>query len=185
MSRACCASMPATRPRHGYAATQAALWNLHRVMAIKDEVYVAWLLSSEEKIERDRDRYNVRPELGDRHHPPPSQPARIHLRQTHPPLQAQDPALDAAPHAPGEIPAPACSPPGTPGNALSATGISSSPTNSTPPPTAPSYATWLKILRLPEEATGYREIRYPKDGPGPNPRRRIAQLARSDRSGGL
>ena len=25
-----------------------------------------------------------------------------------------------------------------------------------------SYATWLKILRLPEEATGYREVRYPR-----------------------
>jgi indolepyruvate ferredoxin oxidoreductase len=25
-----------------------------------------------------------------------------------------------------------------------------------------AYATWLKILRLPEEATGYREIRYPR-----------------------
>ncbi len=50
----------------GYAATQAALWNLHRVMAIKDEVYVAALLTSEEKYESDRERYNVRPELGDR-----------------------------------------------------------------------------------------------------------------------
>ena len=53
-------------PTFGYAATQAALWNLHRVMAIKDEVYVAYLLSSDEKYERDRRRYNVRPELGDR-----------------------------------------------------------------------------------------------------------------------
>jgi indolepyruvate ferredoxin oxidoreductase len=25
-----------------------------------------------------------------------------------------------------------------------------------------SYAIWLKVLRLPEEATGYREIRYPR-----------------------
>ena len=25
-----------------------------------------------------------------------------------------------------------------------------------------SYATWLKVLRLPEEATGYREVRYPR-----------------------
>ena len=49
-----------------FAATQAALWNLHRVMAIKDEIYVAYLLSSEEKYERDRERYNVHPELGDR-----------------------------------------------------------------------------------------------------------------------
>jgi indolepyruvate ferredoxin oxidoreductase len=25
-----------------------------------------------------------------------------------------------------------------------------------------SYAAWLKILRLPEEATGYRDVRYPR-----------------------
>ena len=35
-------------------------------MAIKDEIYVAYLLSREEKIRGDRDRYNVRPEMGDR-----------------------------------------------------------------------------------------------------------------------
>jgi indolepyruvate ferredoxin oxidoreductase len=27
---------------------------------------------------------------------------------------------------------------------------------------AEAYAAWLKILRLPEEATGYREVRYPR-----------------------
>jgi indolepyruvate ferredoxin oxidoreductase len=30
------------------------------------------------------------------------------------------------------------------------------------PTDAAAYATWLKLLRLPEEATGYREIRYPR-----------------------
>ena len=30
------------------------------------------------------------------------------------------------------------------------------------PTDAASYATWLKLLRLPEEATGYREVRYPR-----------------------
>jgi indolepyruvate ferredoxin oxidoreductase len=30
------------------------------------------------------------------------------------------------------------------------------------PADAASYATWLKLLRLPEEATGYREVRYPR-----------------------
>ncbi len=53
-------------PEFGYEATQAALWNLHRVMAIKDEVYVAHLLTSEEKYARDRERYNINPELGDK-----------------------------------------------------------------------------------------------------------------------
>ena len=30
------------------------------------------------------------------------------------------------------------------------------------PADAADYATWLSILRLPEEVTGYREIRYPR-----------------------
>ncbi|MBK8574948.1 MAG: 2-oxoacid:acceptor oxidoreductase family protein [Elusimicrobia bacterium] len=50
----------------GYQATLSALGNLHRVMAIKDEVYVAHLLTGEEKHRRDRARYNVNEERGDR-----------------------------------------------------------------------------------------------------------------------
>ena len=64
--RGWCALHARDTKNFNFAATQAALWNLHRVMAIKDEVYVAYLLSSEEKYERDRERYNVHPELGDK-----------------------------------------------------------------------------------------------------------------------
>jgi indolepyruvate ferredoxin oxidoreductase len=53
------------RLEHGYAATKAVIWNLHKVMIIKDEVYVAHLLTSEEKHRRDRVRYNVDPARGD------------------------------------------------------------------------------------------------------------------------
>jgi indolepyruvate ferredoxin oxidoreductase len=146
---------------HGYAATEAALWNLHRVMAIKDEIYVAYLLSSEEKYERDRDRYNVRPELGDRiihrHLNRPefnigqrtlrfklrTRPWMLQLMRRGKFLRRLLPAwhmkekdfrswyFDLA----DQFAAPADS---------------------------ASYATWLKILRLPEEATGYREVRYPR-----------------------
>jgi len=146
---------------HGYAATQAALWNLHRVMAIKDEVYVAYLLSSEEKYESDRERYNVRPELGDkmvhRHLNRPeftllgrnirfnmrTRPWMLRLmrrgkflRRLMPGWHAKEKAFrdwyfDLA----DKFAAPA---------------------------DATSYATWLKILRLPEEATGFREVRYPR-----------------------
>jgi indolepyruvate ferredoxin oxidoreductase len=49
----------------GYQATLAALGSLHRVMAIKDEIYVARLLTGEEKHRRDRARYNVNEERGD------------------------------------------------------------------------------------------------------------------------
>jgi indolepyruvate ferredoxin oxidoreductase len=50
----------------GWQATLAVMDNLHRVMAIKDEVYVAHLLTGEEKHRRDRARYNVNEERGDR-----------------------------------------------------------------------------------------------------------------------
>lgn len=50
----------------GFAATKAAIWGLHRVMAIKDEIYVAHLLTSEEKRRRDAARFDVDAERGDR-----------------------------------------------------------------------------------------------------------------------
>src|SRR5207247_1890596 len=42
-----------------YAATKAVIWNLHKAMVIKDEVYVAHLLTSEEKTRRDNHRYHI------------------------------------------------------------------------------------------------------------------------------
>jgi indolepyruvate ferredoxin oxidoreductase len=39
--------------------------NLFKVMAIKDEIYVAHLLTSKEKLERDKVRYNIDPHRGD------------------------------------------------------------------------------------------------------------------------
>jgi indolepyruvate ferredoxin oxidoreductase len=49
----------------GYAATKAVIWNLHKAMVIKDEIYVAHLLTSEEKTRRDQHRYHVDTERGD------------------------------------------------------------------------------------------------------------------------
>lgn len=51
---------------HGFAATRAAIRNLAKVMLIKDEIYVAHLLTSDEKLERDRQRYDVDEARGDR-----------------------------------------------------------------------------------------------------------------------
>jgi indolepyruvate ferredoxin oxidoreductase len=53
-------------PEEGYAATKAVIRYLYKVMAIKDEVFVAHLLTSEEKRKRDLERYNVDPTRGDR-----------------------------------------------------------------------------------------------------------------------
>ncbi len=49
-----------------YAVTRAVIWNLAKVMMIKDEVYVAMLYTSPEKYRRDRRRYNVNPANGDK-----------------------------------------------------------------------------------------------------------------------
>jgi indolepyruvate ferredoxin oxidoreductase len=145
----------------GYAATEAALWNLHRVMAIKDEVYVAYLLSSEEKVEADRERYNVRPEMGDRMvHRHLNRPEFTVGRRTvrfH--LKTRPWMLKLMRHAKFLR------------RALPAWHVREKDFRawyfdladrfeaSTDPA---AYATWLKLLRLPEEATGYREIRYPR-----------------------
>ena len=50
----------------GFEATRMVIRYLARVMAYKDEVYVAHLLTSEEKRQRDFERYNVDPARGDR-----------------------------------------------------------------------------------------------------------------------
>ncbi len=56
----------------GYRLTRAAVWNLAKVMLIKDELYCAALYTSPEKYKSDRRRFNVNPANGDhivyRHH---------------------------------------------------------------------------------------------------------------------
>ena len=50
---------------YNYRATKAAIRYLHKVMLIKDEVYVAHLLTSEEKLQRDKELYKVDTANGD------------------------------------------------------------------------------------------------------------------------
>lgn len=51
---------------YDYRATKAAIRYLHKVMLIKDEVYVAHLLTSEEKLQRDKELYKVDTTNGDK-----------------------------------------------------------------------------------------------------------------------
>ena len=53
-------------PEQGYRATKTAIKYLHKVMLIKDEVYVAHLLTSEEKLRRDKEHYNIDESNGDK-----------------------------------------------------------------------------------------------------------------------
>jgi indolepyruvate ferredoxin oxidoreductase len=143
-----------------YQATSAALWNLHRVMAIKDEIYVAHLLTSEEKYARDRERYHINPELGDQaHYGHLNRPEFVlgshkirfkiktrpwmlrlmsrakFLRRVLPGWHAEERRF--------------CLWYQTLLTQFRAT-------------TPESYHIWLTLLRLPEQCTGYREVRYPK-----------------------
>jgi len=148
---------------HGFEATRAALWNLHRVTAIKDEVYVAGLLTSEEKYERDRERYNVRPELGDkmihRHLNRPEfvlggKKLRFHIRSQPWMLKAMSRQRWLRRALPGWH-----------GKEKEFRDwyyglVEKFPQADTLSDT--DYRTWVEVLRLPETARGYREVRYPK-----------------------
>ena len=50
---------------YDYRATKAAIRYLHKVMLIKDEIYVAHLLTSEEKLQRDKELYGIDTANGD------------------------------------------------------------------------------------------------------------------------
>lgn len=54
------------RPEFKFQATQAVIRYLHKVMAIKDEIFVAHLLTSVEKQKRDYQRYRIDPKQGDK-----------------------------------------------------------------------------------------------------------------------
>jgi len=54
------------RPEKGYPATKTVVRNLHKVMAIKDEIYTPQLLTDEEKLDRDKVRYNIDEKNGDK-----------------------------------------------------------------------------------------------------------------------
>ena len=145
---------------HGYAATAAALWNLHRVMAIKDEIYVAHLLTSEEKHQRDRDRYHIDPSLGDKvvygHLNRPEfviggKKLRFHLKSRQWMLKLMRHGkflrklLPAWHSEEKEFRA---------WYQDLASRFSFSDRD--------EYRRWVEALRAPEQATGYREVRYPK-----------------------
>ncbi|NOY05404.1 MAG: hypothetical protein GXO82_02030 [Chlorobi bacterium] len=58
-------SKRAAEPGERFEATGAVIWSLYKVMAIKDEIWVAELLTREEKYRHDRQRFNIDPARGD------------------------------------------------------------------------------------------------------------------------
>jgi indolepyruvate ferredoxin oxidoreductase len=144
--------------RH-YAATVALIWNLARVMLIKDEPYVSYLLTRYEKKQRDIAKYNVDVSNGDklvyRHHTNPEfniGKFRVRLR-----LTTTDWQLRLVRHCKWWRKLPGWHRRETAFRdwyigLLGRLALTSDQ----------AYAQALKVLRCPEEATGYREIRYPK-----------------------
>lgn len=141
---------------HGFAATRAVVWNLAKLMLIKDEFYVADLLTRHEKYRRDRQRYNVNPANGDRirykrtFHPrfmgrqvDISPPAWIlymlrkmrFMRRVLPFYHVQDRAFLA---------------------------WYESVVDGLEVLSPVDYERYLEVLRIPESVTGFAEVRYPK-----------------------
>lgn len=144
----------------GYAITKAVLWNLHRVIAIKDEVWVAHLLTSPEKHRRDRDRYNVNPALGDRivyrHLNRPEfviGGVRIRFK-----LKTRDWMLRIMARM-GFL---RTLLPGWHRQERDFRDWFLDLVDQFPGADGETYESYLELFRLPETVTGYREIRYPK-----------------------
>ena len=161
-------------PQRDFTLTRAVVWNLARVMLIKDEVYVAAQLTNPEKYKRDRRRFNVNPANGDkiiyRHHNRPefdvlgmrfrfewkSRDWQLRavanmgwLRKLMPKWHRREKQFrDWFASVVDDIPA----------------AVHGDPRE---------YARWLAIARTLDTVTGFREVRYPKMDAA---RRRIDQL---------
>jgi indolepyruvate ferredoxin oxidoreductase len=142
-----------------FAATSAAIVNLAKVMLIKDEPYVAYLLTRYEKKQRDIAKYLVDESNGDRivyrHHTNPEfniGKHRIRLRIT-----TTDWQLKLVQHMKWWRKLPGWH---IRENAFRDWYVGLLDRVSLSNDTA--YAQALKILRCPEDVSGYREVRYPK-----------------------
>jgi indolepyruvate ferredoxin oxidoreductase len=164
-----------------FAVTRAVIWNLAKVMMIKDEVYVSMMYTSPEKYKRDRRRFNVNTANGDSityiHLNRPEfnifgQKIRFHwkgktwqyavlrhcrwLRALLPHWHTQE-------------------------KDFREWYMRLVDTCDLHEPHDPAiYGIWLEIFKAPENVTGYREIRYPKQDAA---RQKVAELQHALASG--
>jgi indolepyruvate ferredoxin oxidoreductase len=146
---------------HAWQATRAVVHGLADAMVIKDEVYVAHLLTCEEKYERDRRRYRVDPSRGDRlvyrHLTRPH--LRLFGRDVRPDLEVGDGLLRILAR----------------GRFLRRWLASwwhveergfrdwyAGLVDRFAHRDAAEYRTWVELLRLPEQVRGYRAVRAPR-----------------------
>jgi indolepyruvate ferredoxin oxidoreductase len=170
-----------TASRH-YAVTKAVVWNLAKVMMIKDEVYVSMMYTSPEKYKRDRRRFNVNPANGDKI-------TYVHLnrpefeiagRKIRFRLKGKDWMFRIVRHCRWLR------------NLLPQWHAKErafrewymnlvDTCNLCEPHDAATYALWLDIFKSPDGVTGYREVRYPKQEAAIA---RVAELQHALASGG-
>ncbi|HEX4795536.1 MAG TPA: DUF6537 domain-containing protein [Humisphaera sp.] len=143
----------------GFAATIAAIWNLAKVMLIKDEMYVSYLLTRYEKKHRDIIKYGVDVSNGDRivyrHHTKPElNLGRFRVRLN---ITTRDWQLKLMSHAKVLRKLPRWHERETAfrdwyAALLDRVNLS----------TDTGYQQALAALNSPQQVTGYREVRYPK-----------------------
>jgi indolepyruvate ferredoxin oxidoreductase len=145
------------------AVTKAVVWNLAKVMLIKDEVYVSALLTNPEKYRRDRRRFNVNPERGDRiqyrHHNRPEFNLWGHR------FRFQWTSRDWQLRLMANLGFLRKFLPGWHRRERDFRDWYESLVDRylAQPPTDPrEYQRWLSVLSTPQPVTGYREVRYPK-----------------------
>jgi indolepyruvate ferredoxin oxidoreductase len=143
-----------------YEATRMVLKQLFKVMAIKDEVYVAHLLTSPEKYERDAKRYGIDPAQGD-------QVVYKHINRPHFDimgmkfefnLNSRDWMLRPMKH----LHFLRRLMPAWHAKEKAFRDWYGAIVDHFSFRTVEQYRHWLKLLELPEEVRGYREVRYPK-----------------------
>jgi indolepyruvate ferredoxin oxidoreductase len=141
-----------------FAATHAAIWGLAKVMLIKDEPYVAYLLTRHEKKQRDLAKYNVDVANGDklvyRHHTSPEfNIGKFRLRFK---ITTTDWQLNIVRHMKWWRKLPGWH---AKENQFRDWYIGLLDRVSL---SAENYATSVQQLKCTDEVTGYREVRYPK-----------------------
>jgi indolepyruvate ferredoxin oxidoreductase len=143
----------------GYAATIAAIWNLAKVMLIKDEPYVSYLLTRYEKKQRDIVKYGVDVSNGDhivyKHHTRPE--FNIGKHRIRIPITTRDWHLNLVRHAKFLRKLP-----GWHRHEATFRDWYIALLDRVNLHADVDYALAVKVLKCPEEVTGYREVRYPK-----------------------
>lgn len=144
-------------PEKGYAATRAVVWNLAKMMLIKDEFFVAHLLTSYEKVRRDTHRYNVNAANGDRIR---------YKRVFHPRIFGRKVEVSFLPHwslhVMKRLRFLRSWIPGYHREDLEFLAWYEGIVANFSYQTASDYDTYVQVLNLPEQVRGYREYRTPK-----------------------